>query len=57
MEIDQNNAMIFPLFAIVFLFIYVEIGAIIFICFALYGDTCRMLRCELIDHVRHCSDI
>lgn len=47
----SNNAMIFALFAIVFLFICVEIGAIIFNCFALYGDTCRMLRCELIDRV------
>lgn len=54
---DQNNAMIFVLFTIVFLFLFVKIGAIISICLALCGDTCRMLRCELIDRVRHYSDI
>lgn len=40
-----------------FSFYCVEIGAIILICLALCGDTCRVLRRELIDRVRHCSDI
>lgn len=57
MGMDQNNAMIVALFAIVFLFVCVKIGAIIFICLALCGDTCRILRCQLIDRTRHCSDI